>query len=304
MDLQYCCAFCGVGGRLLRCSGCKLTYYCTKEHQKQDWKKHRKLCQSICSHNSSGSTHVTVNNVSSKFQNSLLLPDGLPRYSPGLSNMNLGLNNGVRDTSPITFEGSSESEIISAEAEELDHILEYLQSEINNPPVSGNVETPVQDSNQIPNFNEVSVEYPDIGLGLHNVHGNNLSVYNDSSAIDDICRTVINDMDLYGVCVVDNFLGHDNGLAVLGEVTGMYQTGVFKDGQLVSNRVKKDLKTIRGDQITWVDGKESCCQHIGTLIRKVDEVIMRANTMLNNGKMGDFIINGRTKVSKISRMLL
>ncbi|KAK9703157.1 2OG-Fe(II) oxygenase superfamily [Popillia japonica] len=76
----------------------------------------------------------------------------------------------------------------------------------------------------------------------------------------------------------------------------MYNTkGVFKDGQLVSNKGRKDLKTIRGDRITWIDGREAFCKNIGSLISQVDAVIIRANKMLNNGKLGQYNINGRTK---------
>ena len=103
-------------------------------------------------------------------------------------------------------------------------------------------------------------------------------------------------MDTYGVCVVDNFLGPEMGMAVLDEVRTMYSKGVFKDGQLVSNKAKNDLKTIRGDQITWLDGKESSCRNIGFLISQVDNIIVRANKMDDNGKMGEYFITGRTKV--------
>ncbi|XP_052133346.1 egl nine homolog 1 isoform X3 [Frankliniella occidentalis] len=110
-----------------------------------------------------------------------------------------------------------------------------------------------------------------------------------------MCRIVIRDMDQFGVCVVDNFLGYKRGMSVLDEVTGMYTKGVFKDGQLVSNKVKNDLKTIRGDQITWIDGKDDSCKNIGMLISQVDSIILRANKMANNGKIGRYNINGRTK---------
>lgn len=33
---------------------------------------------------------------------------------------------------------------------------------------------------------------------------------------------------------------------------------------------------------------------------QVDNIILRANKMANNGKMGDYVINGRTKVNNIT----
>lgn len=113
----------------------------------------------------------------------------------------------------------------------------------------------------------------------------------------DLCRNIIRDMDLYGVCVLDNFLGYDRGIAVLEEVLDLYNMGVFKDGQLVRNKDTNNHKIIRGDQIIWVDGHESCCKNIGQLLSDVDSVIMGSSKMNNNGNLGNYTINGRTKVS-------
>lgn len=114
----------------------------------------------------------------------------------------------------------------------------------------------------------------------------------------DVCRFIIRDMDLYGVCVLDNFLGYERGMAVLKEVLDLYNMGVFKNGELVTNRASNNLKTIRGDQIIWVDGNERCCTHIGQLISDVDAVVMGSNQMHDNGRLGNYTINGRTKVSR------
>ncbi|VVC28320.1 Hypothetical protein CINCED_3A008469 [Cinara cedri] len=71
--------------------------------------------------------------------------------------------------------------------------------------------------------------------------------------------------------------------------------GVFKDGELVRNKASNNLKTIRGDEIIWVDGRENSCKHIGQLISDVDSVVMGSNQMNDNGKLGNYTINGRTK---------
>ena len=40
------CDLCGVYGNLLLCSGCRGSWYCSKEHQKTHWSIHRDTCRS------------------------------------------------------------------------------------------------------------------------------------------------------------------------------------------------------------------------------------------------------------------
>lgn len=48
---------CGVCNQpsTLACGGCKQVYYCSKEHQKDDWKAHKSVCKSASA--SSGHSH-------------------------------------------------------------------------------------------------------------------------------------------------------------------------------------------------------------------------------------------------------
>lgn len=114
---------------------------------------------------------------------------------------------------------------------------------------------------------------------------------------EELCRNIINDMNTYGLSVVDDFLGMEKGLRILNEVHGMYAAGVFKDGQLVSSNqmASQDLRTIRGDKITWVTGVEPHSVNVGYLINQIDALITRANSMKNNGKLGNYKIRERTK---------
>lgn len=95
---------------------------------------------------------------------------------------------------------------------------------------------------------------------------------------EEMCNTLIRDLNKYGVCVLDEFLGEERGHKVLSEVITMYSAGKFKDGQLVqpqssSAKAKasevRDLKHIRGDKITWIGGREPGCSNIGFLINQV-----------------------------------
>lgn len=46
--------------------------------------------------------------------------------------------------------------------------------------------------------------------------------------LEEMCSNLIRDMNEYGVCVLDNFIGQEKGLQVLQEVKSMYSAGFFK----------------------------------------------------------------------------
>lgn len=264
------CSVCGIGDLKLRCSRCHTVYYCTKEHQRIDWKKHKVNCKK-------SDTQPVVNGANKS--NAVTQIENLP----------------------ITLEGSSENEILSAGTESLSPRIDLDYKEEISPTEKtlrcAKSAMPIQGENRVLPRKSNFRDFPEISLKKTEsppfLHRNN-----DDIILDEVCRNVIRDMDAYGLCVVDNFLGEERGRAVLNEVLTMYSSGVFKDGQLVSSTGRKgDLKTIRGDQITWIDGREKFCNNIGYLISQVDSVVMRANKMLNNGKLGSYTINGRTKVS-------
>ncbi|XP_030252973.1 egl nine homolog 1 [Sparus aurata] len=98
-------------------------------------------------------------------------------------------------------------------------------------------------------------------------------------------------MKYYGICVKDNFLGPQLGNRVLEEVELLNRSGKFRGGQLVSQK-SIPSRSIRGDQIAWVEGREPGCMSIGALMAHIDEAVMYSAA---NGQLGDCVINGRTK---------
>ncbi|XP_026286214.1 egl nine homolog 1 isoform X1 [Frankliniella occidentalis] len=309
MNSSACCEFCGSVNNLLRCGRCRSVVYCSKDHQLKHWKKHKSVCKEPVADDRLDKDISSSDRAARCTPQDVVIGGVAPRKNrvklagetdgAEKSADKWALEWGAQGASTITYEGSSESEILNARTETLSPALEYSDANRDM-------------SLQKPSFHSASngfglKDFSDISLTgdrtfppfLHRSNRDEEGVIEETSGdqavIDDMCRIVIRDMDQFGVCVVDNFLGYKRGMSVLDEVTGMYTKGVFKDGQLVSNKVKNDLKTIRGDQITWIDGKDDSCKNIGMLISQVDSIILRANKMANNGKIGRYNINGRTK---------
>jgi len=307
-DCRVACQVCGLTEGVLVCSRCKCVYYCSKAHQALHYKKHKTFClKNRVDKKREVQNKPPIDTVFSVVE----LPNDEGIVAKPTRNGERELNVSVSvggcegavagNTSPITCEGSSESEILNAVTEILsptDFITSSSTHTLGINSISALNDMPSQERGIVAApLNENGVRsFPEIRLMEDDALPPFLHRQDRDKELEEVCWNVIRDMDTYGVCVVDNFLGPEMGMAVLDEVKTMYSKGVFKDGQLVSNKAKNDLKTIRGDQITWIDGKESSCRNIGFLISQVDNIIVRANNMNNNGKMGDYTINGRTKV--------
>lgn len=264
------CAVCDRNDNLLRCARCKLVYYCSKKHQKKDWRTHKQTCK-----------------------------DNQPLQEKYESNTTTVAESEATATH-LPVEGSSEAEILSSGAELLTTGVDFeygaTGEKSSTEKILKNVSSavPISGENIVKPSTSKMEDFPEISLRSSSSH----PPFLDNSTMEEMCRNVIRDMEAYGVCVVDNFLGEERGRTVLAEVLNMYSKGVFRDGQLVSSTGRRgDLKTIRGDQITWIDGRERGCANIGYLISQVDAIILRATKMVNNGQFGKYNIRARTKVS-------
>ena len=130
----------------------------------------------------------------------------------------------------------------------------------------------------------------------------------------DICQRVGRDLEKYGICVVDNFMGKERAESIHRSVVKMYHSGVFVEGETVglnssitsSTHTYSNTATqnVRSDRITWVDGSESNCAHIAFLIATVDTIIMNfqrfksKNVPSSSSSSTNVLphIGGRTKV--------
>ncbi|XP_008300289.1 egl nine homolog 1 isoform X2 [Stegastes partitus] len=223
-ERQYC-ELCGKMENLLKCGRCRSSFYCSKEHQKQHWKKHKLICKEA-----------------DKAQ--------LPKQKPGKA--------------PPA--GDDEA-----------------------PEKSQEKKSPEQaDSASLPQ----TTETPEVGDRPGEDGPNNTATPNgqtSSSPQKLAMEYIVPCMNKHGICVVDNFVGAETGLGILENVKALHKTGKFTDGQLVSQK-SDSTKDIRGDKITWIEGREAGCEKILFLMSRMDDLIRHCN-----GKLGNYSINGRTK---------
>ncbi|XP_013861363.1 egl nine homolog 1 [Austrofundulus limnaeus] len=224
-DRQYC-ELCGKMENLLKCGRCRSSFYCSKEHQKQDWKKHKLICKEA--------------------DNKAAL---LPKHKPG--------------PSPEDKQAARED-------------AREPKSPEPAPQTGGNTEAPAAGD-------RAAEAGPNNSPATPNGQSSTLSPQRLAT------ECIVPCMNRHGICVVDSFLGSESGLSVLENVKALYRTGRFTDGQLVSQK-SDSTKDIRGDKITWIEGKEAGCEKIQFLMGRMDDIIRHCN-----GKLGNYSINGRTK---------
>lgn len=272
-DRQYC-ELCGKMENLLRCGRCRSSFYCSKEHQRQDWKKHKLVCRSGGGAAAGGGAAE---------HRAGLQP--LARAAAGAGG---GREEGAAAQKVPPGSGpGAEGEAVAAAPLTNNHVpaAAAALSEAA-APAEEEAAAPAGEAGLV--YRDKSNLYPgggQVGGGALRPNGQTKSLVPQRLALEYIVPC----MNKHGICVVDEFLGKEVGGRIAREVRALHHTGRFTDGQLVSQK-SDSSKDIRGDKITWVEGKEPCCQTIGLLMNSMDDLIRHCN-----GKLGNYKINGRTK---------
>ncbi|XP_052661178.1 egl nine homolog 1 isoform X2 [Harpia harpyja] len=296
-DRQYC-ELCGKMENLLRCGRCRSSFYCSKEHQRQDWKKHKLICRG-------GGTAAAAAVATAAAGGAAEPRGGHPPPPTRAHSGGAAAGGGSRaagagaaagkgaappppeapgEAAPLTNNhvaaaaaGAAAAGGGEAEAEAAAAAPAPAQS----PSPSGEAVLLYRDKS---NLYPGGVQAGPGGAALR-PNGQTKSLVPQRLALEYIVPC----MNKHGICVVDDFLGKELGGLVAQEVRALHHTGRFTDGQLVSQK-SDSSKDIRGDKITWVEGKEPGCQTIRLLMNSMDDLIRHCN-----GKLGNYKINGRTK---------
>lgn len=131
-----------------------------------------------------------------------------------------------------------------------------------------------------------------------------VEMFTDSQSLEEVgfnqnwfnrlAQCVINDLNMYGVCVIENFLGESRADQIRSEVGGLHRHGVFHDGEVMA-RQEQARGRVRGDKITWVTGSEPNCASIGQLVSVVDSLVAKCNNHQDAGQLASYNIKWRTR---------
>ncbi|XP_074079114.1 egl nine homolog 1 [Macrotis lagotis] len=283
-DRQYC-ELCGKMENLLRCSRCRSSFYCSKEHQRQDWKKHKLVCHG-------GAAEPGPGGAGGRPQPRPAAASPHPATPPKAAGA--GLREARRAAAAAAQQQRRRRDAASPEAASAAATGEApppppasaAAPDAAAPvPAAGNGQGPAAGPAEAePGRDESQLSPPGLGLMLR-PNGQTKPL----PALKLALEYIVPCMNKHGICVVDDFLGKETGQQIGEEVRALHDTGKFTDGQLVSQK-SDSSKDIRGDKITWIEGKEPGCETIGRLMSSMDDLIRHCN-----GKLGNYKINGRTK---------
>lgn len=306
-DCNNVCQLCGSRDNLMLCSRCRSTWYCSKEHQKYDWKYHKLKCKTVNTANpivQSESKHSMVREIPQQnIEEGIIQPlmaTAISDTCPDIrdtcdvhrENNNIGKSN-INEGSQSSPQSDSHSDISqkkdsSASNNSSDYDYDLFTE-------TGSSESYILETDTYSLLSTDSASTSEMSPQnlLPNSDTSKQAYISACSVLESrkktIAEYVIKCLNTYGVCVVDGFLGQSKGQQILDDVQGLHESGKFTRGQLVNSESSVN-KLIRGDIITWVEGTEPGCANIHFLISAVDAIISTCN-----GKLDNYDISGRTK---------
>ncbi|GFT53889.1 egl nine homolog 1 [Nephila pilipes] len=290
-----------------RCGRCHAVFYCCRDHQVAHWAIHKKSCKKILPDVAPAMSLNPSINVASRIDN--IPPQGnwcqnnMPLNSPVNANVPMEASN-IYNADSLTVQGKSadfqinEDEIFSSLSSE------YLSSDNNfwdliNSCDAQNFFAPSEDPEKDKAIAKISESLQETASAYLKSSDSKLPEETlnlmQCAPFNDICENIVHDLNKYGICVLDNFIGSAQGTLILNEVKNLYCKGIFTKGELVNPNPYMVKENVRSDVTTWVNGTEPDCSNIGSLMRKLDAVVTTCNKFNNNGILSRYKLHRRTK---------
>lgn len=303
-DERNVCRLCGALENLSLCGGCRDTWYCCKDHQRADWKEHKRKCKEKQAPKKDRSHSEKVSAIHSKETATSAVSEA--KHSVRSSGnevdalVTVSSESAVDDnvTNSADATGKTQSEKCSPSSSSSTRKLSNEVKKQGRLPVIAEeggeryfLDKPFSQTLQT-SRHAACVRRSANAMSPRGTSLDSKDAYLDvlKSRFTVIAQYVVKCLYTYGICVIDGFLGEATGLEILAEVKQLQQLGVFRKGQLV-HPASNTSDTIRGDIITWVDGRGNVCENIQFLVSCMDAVVQNCSSL-----MEDYTINERTKV--------
>ncbi|GFR88582.1 Egl nine 1-like protein [Elysia marginata] len=311
------CNLCGALENLSLCGGCRGAWYCSKAHQREDWKDHKHSCKKSdvkgeVLQDIKGTSNQPDNKFDSDCEASF---DASASTSNIESSSSLSVSESDRPGPLKASLRHSSQDSLCASQKTINSKQTVPKSKrktkskhdkgvkVHLPTISEDGSAPeryylnrsAQGIRLPSSLKKQWLRQNSETMGLEEKH---LSVKETKeqylsilySRFQELACYVFECLTKYGICAIDKFLGEATGQEILREVLQLRAAGIMRQGQLVQGPSSSSNKYIRGDMITWVDGSEPRAENIQYLISCMDAVVVQCASKLNA-----YIINERTK---------
>lgn len=277
------CTVCGSTSTLKRCSRCKGVVYCSREHQLQDWSKHKLSCNVNAP--GGGYTHGTEHGVCQQ----------PTRGAEGETNgvKTCGINDTrqtgtVINTNNRVKEKSDDQDTTEENGADDDNTEKSKRENIKSEETNKREEYTPFDERP---FSQLLFQKPP-------------SYQNECLA-----KFIVETMKKNNFCVVDSLFKDSHIDEIVAEIKGLDAKSKLKTGQLAGGRTSEDSSQkvteaeIRSDRMAWVDSDHDGIPHIARAVDRLDSLFRCFNQYLEGENC---FINSRTKVGHavIPRLLL
>lgn len=260
---NFVCNICGSRQNLKRCGFCKCTFYCSREHQLNDWVNHKQQCQLL---GKGLSKDVTTENTPSTLSD-------MKTNMKVEEDVNSSNDNSTTEVKSSEIDSKSSGDTLRGLTTGLDlssNGKATAESESNGIPFDTR---PYQERF----FNKMQCE---------------------ADAVD-IAKLAVDKMNEQGFCVLDGLFSNSQIKKALTDISKCCTDGLLNSGKLEGGITSGDEdkqvvnSEIRSDKIMWVEGTEDNLPGVTNIVSKMDAILWEFNQFFEN----KYFVNGRTKVS-------
>lgn len=314
-DERNVCQLCGALENLSLCGGCREIWYCCKDHQRAHWKEHKRKCKQKQHKTDVCRTEQVTTGTSYTSLGTPTLPSGVLSDSRDFAAAGVSSS---QETVLLVGEeyaasvSAGENENFNEEKQHVSDCGKLSEVALGTQEKSAKHTDEINKKDRLPTITEEGERYfldvPFAKTVKSKRHTNRLRQSADAmspkgttvdtkltyldilkSRFSVIAEYVVKCLQTYGICVIDGFLGEATGTEIFKEVKQLQDLGVFRKGQLV-HTASASSDAIRGDIITWVDGRGQSSENIQFLVSCMDAVVKNCSCLMEG-----YTINERTK---------
>uniref|UniRef100_A0AAF5PV59 hypoxia-inducible factor-proline dioxygenase n=1 Tax=Wuchereria bancrofti TaxID=6293 RepID=A0AAF5PV59_WUCBA len=286
------CAVCGApksidGSALSQCKQCSMVVYCGEEHRNFDWKRHKPLCKTVQSQltRTTITTSTTTNNTNTTtITTTTTITATTTTTSPA----------SCTTVTTAKWLGNSLCKHFINTGSPNNQIFEKIVSTSEKIPRKRLLPMNCRHSQLIDHFTN-----PVFTISLHDhlkiLAANGLAIHQQQAValhLKCIADHAIKCLNDYGWAIIDNFLGQNRCSHIHREMNYLYNSGVFKPGQLMETRMDSNSQNIRSDEVYWFDSNDervSVAMTVRLLVSMIDSIIVHFNGRI------PYEINGRSR---------